>query len=285
MRFLVLLVLGGVLLSAGVLYVDMSRYVVEVETACGPSYIFTAPLDDYVNLHRWLEEVGLVERYDSPIRKKAREALGVRSEENATPEQWNALVNLSLYMMGDKLKAVEEALRKAGVEVLGVGPGSGKPPIDKANNGTVVAFVRLGGRGEVLKELEGVAAAYNISIVVVDLPRVRAFEGNKTVDSVPGLGAPAHGLVSITIFGRFGDVAYYVGKPDGETVRSVARYLRERELCGVAVVFVPSERYIPRLAPAGGGGPGERQSLLLAALAAVATLAAAALLLHRGSRR
>lgn len=95
--------------------------------------------------------------------------------------------------------------------------------------------------------LERVADKYNISILVLDLPRVRALAANKTVDSIPGLGAPTHGIAPVTMFGRFGDLAYYVRQPDEKAIKAVEKYLRDRELCGVAVLFVPSERYVPRL--------------------------------------
>ncbi|HII46751.1 hypothetical protein [Pyrobaculum aerophilum] len=250
-RPIALLVIAlAVAVQAGVLYVNMSKYVVEVNTTCGPAYIFTAPFDYAPLLGEWLVEQGFVEKYDSPIRKKAREMLGIKSEDNVTLEQWNSLVALDQSLLSDKVKAVEDALRKAGVEVIEVGGASTvKIPNDSANNGTVYAFVRLGGRLDVLKRLENVANDYNISIIVVDLPRVKALRTNKTVDFIPGLGAPTHGIVPLTIFGPFGDVVYYVRQPDEEAIRAVEKHLKERELCGVAVLFVPSERYVPRLTP------------------------------------
>ncbi|AFA39586.1 hypothetical protein Pogu_1559 [Pyrobaculum oguniense TE7] len=268
----------AVAVQAGVLYVNMSKYVVEVNTTCGPAYIFTAPFDYAPNLGKWLVEEGFVQKYDSPIRKKAREMLGIESEDRATLDQWKSLVALSQSLLSDKVRAVEGVLRGAGVEVIEVGGvDTVKIPSDKVNNGSVYAFVRLSGRLSVLKDLERVADQYNISILVIDLPRVRAHAANKTVDSIPGLGAPTHGLATVTMFGQFGDLAYYVRRPDEKTIKAVEKYLRERELCGVAVLFVPGEGYVPRLltAETRRGSP----VLSLVALAAGAAAVAAALLL------
>lgn len=268
---------------AGVAYVNMSKYVVEAKTPCGPSYVFTAPLDTYVTLGRWLEEQKIVEKYDTPLRKKAREMLGIKSEDNVTVEQWNALVSLTQSLLRDKVEAVERVLRDAGVEVVGVSGSSAlKLRSDRSVNGTVYAFVRLGGRPDVLKKLEEVAAAYNISVVVVDLPRVNATDNtNKTVDFIPGLGAPKFRDFGISIFGPFSDAAFYVGKADEKLAKAVAKYLEEKELCGVAVYIVPSDDYVPHIVTLEGkAGP---EPLLYGAVAA--GLAALALALLVAVRR
>jgi hypothetical protein len=82
MRLALFLLLASALALAGVAYVDGQRYVVEVETPCGPAYVFTVPLDRPVNLGRWLERSGVaVADVNLTPARRAREIAGARTPE------------------------------------------------------------------------------------------------------------------------------------------------------------------------------------------------------------
>lgn len=40
-----------------------------------------------------------------------------------------------------------------------------------------------------------------------------------------------------------------MGKADEKLAKAVAKYLEEKELCGVAVYIVPSDDYVPHIVP------------------------------------
>jgi hypothetical protein len=285
MRLALFLFLASALALAGVAYVDGQKYVVEVETPCGPAYVFTAPLDHPVNLGRWLERSGVVVADENltPARR-AREIVGARTPEEAhrTLEVHNKYVAALQSLVRWAEEPVRRALARLNVTVYYISWAVQRLPQERDSSGGVVVVAHLGGmRDTALAELERVAAEHNLSVVVVDVPRVSAASSACREVEVPRLGRPDFAAARWpTLFGRFAGVAYYARAPSQDAVREAAEHLRGAGACGSAVFIVPGD-YVPRFEPLEARGRGAALSPALAAVAALAGAAALFLLARR----
>jgi hypothetical protein len=170
---------------------------------------------------------------------------------------------------------VRRALVRLNVTVYYISWAVQRLPQERDSSGGTVVVARLGGmRDAALAGLERGAAEHNLSVVVVDVPRVSAAGGACREVEVPRLGRPDFAAACWpTLFGRLAGVAYYARTPDRDAVREAAEHLRRAGACGSAVFLVPGD-YAPRFEPleARGGDAALSLALAAAALAGAATL-------------